>query len=125
MRWFRMNRRWGGRLAFFSLALQLVLSFGHIHAEDFVVPAASIASHAPTHTHHGVPSPASDTHDTCAICLFIQLASTTVQPTAPTLELPTQSDWVVPEEPIVSSLSAAVHFPFKARAPPSPGVKAV
>ncbi len=34
MRWSRINRRWGGRLALFALALQLGLSFGHIHAED-------------------------------------------------------------------------------------------
>jgi len=125
MRWFRLNRRWGGRLAFFSLALQLALSFGHIHAEDFAGPASGVASHAPTHTHDSMPSPASDTHDPCVICLFIQLASTTVQPTAPILELPTQSDWVVPEELVVLPLFEAAYFPFKARAPPSPGIKTV
>ena len=34
MRWFWANRIFGGRLALFALAVQLALSFGHIHRED-------------------------------------------------------------------------------------------
>ena len=35
MHWIRKNSRFGSWAAVFALALQLVLSFGHIHAEDF------------------------------------------------------------------------------------------
>ena len=35
MDWVRQQRRMAGGLALFALALQLVLSFAHTHAEDF------------------------------------------------------------------------------------------
>src|SRR6266446_1353049 len=34
MKWFRVNRRLGSHAALIALALQLVLSFGHTHADD-------------------------------------------------------------------------------------------
>ena len=35
MHWIRKNRRFGSWAAVFALTIQLVLSFGHIHPEDF------------------------------------------------------------------------------------------
>ena len=38
MYWVRSNRRFGSWAALFALAIQLVLSFGHIHIEDTQSP---------------------------------------------------------------------------------------
>ena len=42
MRWFRTRAKWGASLASFALALQLALSFGHIHHKDIAAEAHSI-----------------------------------------------------------------------------------
>ena len=43
MHWVRSNRRFGSWAALFALAIQLVLSFGHIHLEDFQGSSAAVA----------------------------------------------------------------------------------
>jgi hypothetical protein len=44
MSWVRTHRRIGGTLALFALALQLVLSFGHVHPRDFAgIPGSAVA----------------------------------------------------------------------------------
>jgi hypothetical protein len=121
MRWFRINRQWGGRLALFALALQLVLSFGHIHAEDLGLAAPAAITHAQSGTAGGgAPSPhdRGDTHDVCAICATLNLTATSLVPLVAALALPAAHDWV---------WSAAIAAPparfdlarsFQARAPP-------
>jgi hypothetical protein len=44
MRWFRSHSRLSSGLAIFSLALQLALSFGHIHLKDIVGTAHASTS---------------------------------------------------------------------------------
>ena len=44
MHWFRSRSRLGSGLALFSLALQLALSFGHIHLKDIVGTANASTS---------------------------------------------------------------------------------
>ena len=44
MRWFRTRSRWGSCLALVALALQLALSFGHIHLKDVLGEPHSSAS---------------------------------------------------------------------------------
>ena len=44
MRWFRANARLSGKIALFAMALQFVLSFGHIHAEDIYGARATLAA---------------------------------------------------------------------------------
>ena len=44
MRWFRTNCRFYGALALFALALQITLSFGHVHIRDFAgIPGVAVA----------------------------------------------------------------------------------
>ena len=43
MRWIRTHRRLGSRLALFALAVQLVVSFGHVHL-DKIAPSSAAAS---------------------------------------------------------------------------------
>jgi hypothetical protein len=65
--WFRSRTRWGGVLALLALALQLAVSFGHIHADDLTVTAPRGAE---VHTDEGRNSaPDGGHHDQfCDIC---------------------------------------------------------
>ena len=99
MQWFRRNIRLGSWPAPFALGLQLVLSFGHIHAEDLrpTTVTTLIAQNSgepgtqPRHDDDGVG------HDFCAICAAVALTSSSVLPAAPLLAAPVESYrvWVI------------------------------
>jgi hypothetical protein len=124
MRWFRTNRKFGGRLALFALALQLYLSFGHIHREDIYGPwipgVAAAAAPAPTADATSTPTDRSSKHaaDYCEICATISLLGTSVVADAPRLPLPTAS--FVVEHRLRIAVAAVVprRTPFQSRAPP-------
>jgi hypothetical protein len=128
MGWFRANGAFGGGLALFAFALQIYLSFAHIHPEDIYGPAklplssaAQIAS-APADaaklrtaghaSHHG--------NDICAICATIHLLGSSATPKAPQLQpLAVNS---APAEHLIPSAApfvAARRTLFQSRAPPS------
>jgi hypothetical protein len=105
MCWFRSRARWGAFAALFALALQLVLSFGHVHADQLVQPAAASVSHVssangtppvPAHP-DGLPD------DFCAICSLINLAGTVVPSAAPALPVPVLSS----RTPVVLAVTSA------------------
>jgi hypothetical protein len=118
MRWVRDNRRIGAWAALFAFAVQLVLSFGHIHLDKltFSSPAANVqfASRdggAPQPKHPGAD-------DFCAICATIALVASSVLPEAAQLAPPTAEPSAWPREfgaapPVFDS-----HSSFQARAPP-------
>lgn len=125
MRWFRANRKTGGRLALFALALQFVLSFGHIHREDIYGPAygpagkiaaASSLDKSPSH-----PSNQPSTHgdDYCAVCASISLLSNSFIAAAPQLPLPAAFH-VVEHAVDVAAFSVPPRraSAFQSRAPP-------
>jgi hypothetical protein len=118
MRWFRRHIGLGSRLALFALAVQLALTFTHVHVVDpgrtqAAAAAVSRSGHAPTPTSGGPVDPG------CAICGLIQLAATATPSAAPALP------------PLVASgdtrlaatdqflLAAAPRLHFQARAPPA------
>ena len=87
MRWIRQNVRLGAACALFALAIQLALSFSHVHL-------GPIAGSQPA----SLAQPASDTPDsggglkhkpnrpadkTCDICILIQLAGAAAPAAAP------------------------------------------
>jgi hypothetical protein len=123
MRWFRSHVRFGARLALFALALQIALSFGHVHVKDLLAGAptstlANVSSHA-----GAPPDPApnrkSDGADPiCAICALTQLVSTSVTSTAPALPLPDVVGYRRLEPVAEFSSTIALRRPFGARAPP-------
>ena len=85
MRW---NRRWSTWLALAAMALQLVLSFGHIHLEKLAsgsVIASVTTSKAPSSQQNPAQHPANEADDFCAICATIHLASSSFLPDAPRL----------------------------------------
>ena len=73
MRWVRAKFRAGARLALFALAVQIALSFGHVHVGDarHAAPLASTGTQptgsAPTQ------HPVHDADGYCAICATIHL----------------------------------------------------
>ena len=124
MHWFRTNVRLVARLALFALAIQIALSFGHVHALGLAsanaVPAIAQESGA------AVPSAPAPVHKPdgsvgldCAICALIQLSAISAPSAAPALPLPAN---VGPSGlHAAPALASAVppHFLFQARAPPS------
>lgn len=124
MQWFRANRKLGGRLALFALAVQLTLSFGHIHPEDIFGPRAGTAPVVAAADGQSQPlTPdrhSSQNDDYCAICASMYLLGSSAVPAAPQL-LPLPVVW----QPVVHfSLAARAvvaprRAPFQSRAPPA------
>ena len=127
MYWFRSHIRLGARLALLALAVQIVLSFGHVHFYAFGLASANATPVATAQDAGAVPpgKPA-PIHKSdrpvgadCAICALIQLSATSAPATAPTLPQPANPGPIGRHFPIALALAASPHFLFQARAPPS------
>jgi len=88
MRWFRDNIRHGSWLALIALAINIALSFGHVHAigghrSERGLTVASIASpdgdQTPDHPNDGKAD------DLCPICMAAAAIGTALAPTPPAL----------------------------------------
>jgi hypothetical protein len=125
MRWFRSN---GGRvawLAYFALACQLVLTFGHVHlGRTGLVPSAlaittdTAADSTATPSSPAKKAPAGLSRDICAVCSNISLASALVLPILAAFVPP---DLLVQELPWpleAIPLAPRHHLYFSARGPP-------
>jgi hypothetical protein len=121
MRWFRANRVFGGRLALLALAVQLVLSFGHIHREDIYGPARPTAlAQVLAGDHAQQPADHSSKHsdDYCAICATISLLSTSFVAAPPLLPVPVAFHAVEHADRVAIASIALRRAPFQSRAPP-------
>jgi hypothetical protein len=123
MIWFRAHSRLGGRLALFALAMQLFLSFGHIHPDDIFgslnapSPAHAFSYSADRDLTVSNDHSAQTTGDLCAICASVSLLANSVAAEPPRLFLP--------ERQTVEHATRATAFvitplrgPFQSRAPP-------
>lgn len=73
-------------LALFALALQLGLSFGHVHTGEFALSSAQASL---TNNPSPASSPDQDAgNDVCAVCATIAMANTVVDSAPPALPLP-------------------------------------
>lgn len=125
MGWFRAKSKWGGRLALFALAVQLVLAFGHIHPDDiygslhdpFPTQAISLAAAGHGQVVSSDQSAVVD-NDFCAICATVSLLSSSVAAETPKLPLP---ELQTVERTTVALAVAVIspRRPFQSRAPPS------
>jgi hypothetical protein len=102
------------------MALQLALSFGHVHVDGIhngqtvvTVAAQSTALSKPSPQH-----PDNDGDDYCAICAVTYLASSSPLPDAPQLPVPTVSQTVEHSGQVVFVLVAPQRTAFQSRAPP-------
>ena len=123
-RWFRSNTRFGSRLALFALAIQIILSFGHVHYDGLppasakamplaIVDAAALSTSGPNHKSNG------SVDFDCPICALIQMISTSAPSTPPGLPLLAVFSLFRLEASVELALAASPHFLFHARAPPS------
>ena len=117
MRWFRTNRICGGRLALFALAVQLILSFGHVHGLGQSAPIAIASVHGNAATPNHAPNKP-DSDDYCAICATTSLLSGSVAAVPPQLALPVISHTVEHGDRVAIAIIASRRAPFQSRAPP-------
>jgi len=88
MRWFRRNRRLGSRVALFAIAIQLALSFAHLHLD--AIGLAPNAARAATTVDAQFPSgnpdslPAGD----CPACALVHMAGAALLASPAPLPLP-------------------------------------
>jgi hypothetical protein len=126
MNWFRSKMRSGARLALFALAVQMVVSFGHMHWDDLGLPPPLATSDqtqiefattgAPGHPANQDHHPASD--DYCPVCATMALVATAMPSLPPVLMVPAPIPRVWPAERPVEVFSIQVALSFQARAPP-------
>jgi hypothetical protein len=118
--WFRSRTRLGGTLALFALALQLLASFGHVHADELTSKPLGIA----TVLHAGEPqAPTGDAdtdhHDVyCDICATLHALASAQIATPPPLPIRHAFAQVAPQidEGVVAV--EARRASFQSRAPP-------
>jgi hypothetical protein len=121
MRWGRPNRRFGSWLALIALALQLALSFGHVHLDGIGAGSAAdriAGAKAPSSPPSPAQHPTNDADDYCAICATIHLASTSFLPPAPQLPVPFVSQTIEHFSHVAFVAVARQRTPFQSRAPP-------
>ncbi len=119
MRWFRRNVRFGSWCALLALAIQLVLSFGHLHIVGSAAAAAAQASATEpvSALPEAPPVPSKHVGDYCTICANLHLAGlpTAELPSVPAQHLSSRARLTVR---IAAKSSAYSGLPFHARAPP-------
>jgi hypothetical protein len=124
MRWFRTNRGMVAWLAFFALACQLSLSFGHVHVGKFsggsAAWAAAETGDAPADVSPSSPkkSPSGLAGDFCAICANISLAGTLILPILAIILAPGLFTEVLPWSLAASEPASLDQLPYNARGPP-------
>lgn len=133
MRWFRLHSRLSSGLAIFSLALQLALSFGHIHLKESLgaaelattavatTVAAASAVVAPSDESQTVPAgsgPADHEHEYCAIYAINALVGSAQIAEPPALPLPSFSGNARHSIGCASRLAETRQGLARARAPP-------
>ena len=125
MRWVRSNIRPGSCCALLALAIQLALSFGHVHRAEFpwvsghASPSALAAGAASVSDAAAAPAkPVGLASDYCAICAAMVLANSVRPAAAPSSRMPAGNIgvrfWARAE--VFSATSP--HRLFQARAPP-------
>jgi hypothetical protein len=124
MRWIRSNIRGLARLALFALAVQIVVTFGHVHLESVALASAAGARLAagqavPPSAKAHAPTPQGTADVDCPICALIQLASTSAPAVAPPLPVPTILGGTILEAAKVSAATVSPIFGFQARGPPA------
>jgi hypothetical protein len=127
MRWIRSNIRGLTGLALFALAVQLVVTFGHVHLDGLNLASArnaqaGTAGRGATFlaTTDGKGPQSHGTADTdCPICSLIQLASSSAPSVAPPLPVPAKLGGAILQTRDGPVFTAAPTFAFQARGPPA------
>ena len=125
MRWFGGDSRFGSWLALAALALQLVLSFGHVHLDGIgrasTLGAIAGPAAAATPGSHSLPAqhPSDSGDEYCPICATLYLAANSFLPQAPQLPVPFVCRTIEHvDHAAVAFVAPRRRAPFQSRAPP-------
>jgi hypothetical protein len=119
MRRFRSNRRLGSGLALLALALQLLLTFGHVHGFPSASLDTRLSSAVAANDKSGSGDPARKADFDCPICVLIHMSGTSTPSVAPELPLPAAVDFVTLRPRAELALASQPQLPYKVRAPPA------
>jgi hypothetical protein len=124
MRWLRSNIRGVSCLALFALALQITLSFGHIHRSNIYGANGATAISAALATTGESPSGPSDrsskhSDDYCAICATMSLLGNSFVAQAPHLPVPFVSHAAEQIDRVALTFIATPRASYQSRAPPT------
>ena len=124
MGWFGSSRRRAAWLAFFALACQFVVAFGHVHLGSFGGGSVAWANivraieHPPAGPQPPRQHPTGLPSDFCAICANFALAGALVAPASPLVLAPSLPVKVLLWPLAASEAAAFDHLSFDARGPP-------
>jgi hypothetical protein len=88
MRWFRANVRVGAWCALVAMALQLALTFGHVHGSLGSPASPRLTAQGALAPIDGPRVPLKPLIDHCATCAVIHMAGAGIPPPAISLQLP-------------------------------------
>lgn len=121
MRWFRSNVRSGAWFALVAMALQLALTFGHLHLRIASAASAQLAAKASITLPDGssLPTKPRLVDEQCGVCTLIQMAGAAAPAAAASLPLPAlfaSARLTIRDE---HELGASPPLHFQARGPPT------
>jgi hypothetical protein len=120
MQWFRAKRSLSSHIALFALALQLALSFGHVHLDELALGESTRAAAQKASDAQSVPSGnVPDRDEVCAICAIIGLSGALLIPDAPALVFAGAPQEALFPDLLAVLVSAPARAQFQARAPPA------
>jgi hypothetical protein len=125
MGWVHCRKRYGALLALAALALQITLSFGHVHLDGVgrAAPHAAIAGTHKVALAQSAPqmptqNPSGD-DDYCAICASIFLVSSSFVSEPPELPIPVGFVRIKHSFSVARGVTVPRRFAFRSRAPPA------
>jgi hypothetical protein len=125
MNWFRSTIRPFAKLALFALAVQMVVSFGHLHRDDLGLPPLATAhwSHFPSGAAQLLTGPTDrdqypSSDDYCPICAGMALLATGAPALPPVIGAPPLISRVWSSPAPLYLVATQAIFSFQARAPP-------
>ena len=121
MGWVCRHKRHGAVLALIALALQIALTFGHVHVRGVAGGSHGALAEQVRLAHPPPQAPAQnrgDDDDYCAICASIFLASSAFAPAPPQLLVPSNFQQVEHSLKSTRPLADSLRLAFRSRAPP-------
>ena len=126
MGWVHCHKRRGAFLALAALALQLALSFGHVHLDgircisDRAIAGTHSVTFAQASPQSPAQNPAGDADDGyCAICASIFLVSNSFAPAPPQLPVPASFTRIEHSFAAAQGIIEPRRVAFRSRAPPA------
>jgi len=119
MHWFRWSQGRTTYVALFALALQLLLSFGHVHLEDLALGKTTTAAAQKASESREPAGTVPDRDEGCAICAIIGLAGTPLIADAPALLFADAQHAALLPDLVAVLVSDHTRAQFQARAPPA------